>query len=41
MSNEENTTEEDKTIRFPIEKVIPPKKIRFYFTVKLARTSDY
>ena len=26
MSNEEDTVEEDKTIRFPIEKVIPPKE---------------
>ena len=34
MSNEENTTEEDKTIRFPIEKVIPPKEDKILFHCK-------
>ena len=31
MSNEENTTEENETIRFPIEKAIPPKEDKTLF----------
>ena len=34
MSNEEDTVEEDKTIRFPIEKVIPPKEDKTLFHCK-------
>ena len=34
MSNEEDTVEEDKTIRFPIEKVIPQKEDKTLFHCK-------
>ena len=37
MSNEENIVkEENKTIPFPIERAGSLRKLRFYFTVKLA-----
>ena len=34
MSNEEDTAEEDKTIRFPIEKATPPKENKTLFHCK-------
>ena len=34
MSNEEDTVEEDKTIRFPIERAGQPKEIKILFHCK-------